>query len=210
MPNMGNNSTETYQEFDYPHVLPVDDPLHMMDTNLLDGLTPLEKAFVRWVFDVGVPSSAMEMLIHPAHFFDLTIQNHQVLLNRKTVLDKLGKIKVSAPYVTLYTSDHILSILHGEIQHLRKARRSTRFSGPNADETYLMGKKSRHEEELLEMDMLLKFIQLAKEVTTHVGPSNPQSGAGGENRSVDRVLAEVEKLIDGREAGTGVPPETGI
>ena len=206
MPNMGSEE-EHYQEFKYPYVYPLDDPLDTTHGELLESLTPLENVFVRWMLDVGVASDAIERRVDPRHPFNFVIHSHQTLLRRKTVRDVLKKINSDAPYVQLYKANHMLSVLHGEIQHLRVARRSRRFTGDGVIEEYLAGKKSRQECELMEVEMLLKCLTLAKEITGNVSAPLSESQPSGENRSLDRVLGEAEKLIFGTDAGTGLSPK---
>lgn len=195
--------TQNYYEFQYPYVMPKEDILELLGEEMNRSLTPLENTFVRWFIQVGNSNVALQNLIHPAHPFDVKNYSAAKIMSRPSVKDVIKQVKKKCPYLRLYNADYMVELLHDEIQHLRFKTRNGRYYGQNANLNAYGGKKSLHEEETADMDLLLRCLEMVGKLTSQVKVGD-ESAAGSQssntNLSVDRVIAEAQRLINGAKA----------
>lgn len=199
-----------YQEFKYPYQHPVSSPIDMVKELDLTGLTPLEAAFTRWQALLNDGEEAMRRLIHPAYAFDLSLQNHVELVGRPLLKDFLSKVRAKNPNLTYYTHDRLIGILDEEVKYLDVDSRNKRFNEELVI-TKFDGKKSLHEEELAEIELRLKCVDMIHRIISSIplaiagiDESSP-AGSGRQGVGPARLFGEAEKLIGGiRERREGV------
>lgn len=204
-----NQSVADYQEFNYPYVSPDDDAIESVAEGDLNNLTPLETVFVLWVMRVQDPNEAVKSLMRPSFHFDENVSRGREIRLRPAVSDAINKIRKKFPYLAKYTTDYTLGLIHDEIEHLRAKNRRKRYTDVGFVNQMLTGKKSLHEEEVADTQLLIEFLKLTKDLTNMGGPdaSNvPTTASSDSNLSVNRVLAEAQRQIVGREDGDGGPP----
>lgn len=182
-------------------------PYDMVDQlgyRMIDGTSPLEDTFIRWVLLTNDPAEAFRSIRHPA----LPVVDFGVtpddLLRRPNVRQNLKKIRDMKPFIQLYSADYMLSIVHEEVEHLRLRNRKKRFD----DGQSINGKKSRNEEENNTIETLMKCLDTARNLVKEADDAtsgNPSAAdASSVRSSVDRVVAEAARLIQER---TSVPAE---
>jgi len=187
-----------YYEFKYPYVLPKEDVLELLGEECISKLTPLENAFVRWFIQSGNSGLAFQSLIHPAYPFDTRSFSGPKIFLRQSVKDVIKQIKKRCPFLRLYNADYIVEILHDEIQYLRHKNRKDRFYGANAQLIHYNGKKSVHEEEATDIDLLLRCLEIVQKFNTGISnATDPDAKSGDVSSSIDRVITEAKRLIDG-------------
>lgn len=198
-----------YYEKDYPYVLPVGDVLSLLNEDHEATLTPLEDAFVRWYLQTGSSTLAFEKLVHPAHPFNSKEHTASKLMARPHIKDTIRKIKKSCPYLRLYQADYIVELLHDEVQYLKFKNRNERFYGTSVKLHHYAVKKSLHEEETTDMELLLRCLEIIQKFQIQFSQvpgmnGNAHGSPGGSSGSqprdsdsgIDRVIAEATRLIN--------------
>jgi len=189
-------------EYHYPYVLPEITEIISLSKEDSQSLTPLENAFLLWYFKLNNAEESVNRLIHPAHYFEIKTHGHKILLARPHVQDIIKKARQDLPYLKLYSVEYMAKLLHEEVENLRIKNRKERFHGPAA-RPELYGKVP-HREEMLEVDMLLRCLEILErmvEVRKNSDASTTQPS--NENRSIDRVLTEAQAFINGRKVVDG-------
>lgn len=214
-PNQGGSQdphqVSNYQEFYYNYVLPEDDIVETVDDGILKKLTPLEAAFVRWMIRVDDPMEAVKSLIRPSAYFDEKISNGREILARATVSDALNKIRKKFPFLTKYTLDYTLGLIHEEVEWLRAKNRRKRYDTDTnfTDRMFAGSKKSWHDGEIEDTRLLVDLLKLVQQLTTITGSDGsplPASESGASDSRINRVLAEAREQILGRKDGDLRPP----
>lgn len=210
MSDMNNEAVRDFQELKYPHVEPDDICLDYAADVPWKDLTRLERAFVRWYLETGDPRESMRRVIHPAHFFDTQLQNEHEILRRPTVREFLLKAKKLTSHLRFYTNDRLAALLHEEIQHLRISSRNKRYRDEPSDAMF-GGKKSLHEEEVLDTDLLLKCLDMVVKLkeTSGIKDGVAEPGTGGPHGGVAGLNTEVEKLIGAAKGRSRPDPDEG-
>jgi hypothetical protein len=202
--------TAHYQEFHYPYVLPGDDIVANVGDGILDHLTPLERVFVLWFVRCDDPTEAVQKLMRPSRPFDETVSNGLEIRLRPTVSEAVNKIRKKFPYLSKYTADYTLGIIHEEIEWLRaRARRKRYDSDPAFLSRMCNGKNSVHSEEIEDTRLLIELLKLTQQLTSIQaadGSNLPTTTPGESHSRVDRVLAQAEEQILGRKTGDPRPP----
>lgn len=205
------SNVEKYLEYNYPYVVSDDAIIsQLIGRPELDNLTPLERTFVSWYVVLRSPEMALMSLIRPGEFFDKTVVNSSDLIGRKNVREVIHAIFKSTPYINLYTKDFVVSILHEEIEYFRERNRERRFK----DQTFLIeecnGKKSVHEEKMMESNALLKCLELLINIEkeTRNDDSSTEAKPSGTSSGYSRLLTKAEDLItSGKIGGTPISSE---
>lgn len=214
MANGGNSNgpdkrVSDFQEYGYPYVYPDDDIVSDVDDGLLKNLTPLEQVFVRWMLRTDNPEEAVSRLMRPSKPFDTTVSNGYAIRARPTVTEVLNKLRKKFPYLSRYTADYTLGIIHEEIEWLRARHRRKRYEG-DTDFIARMcnGKNSVHSEEIEDTRLLVELLKLTQSLTSiqaSDGSHLPGTESGDADGRTRRVLAQAEERILGRKAGDGPP-----
>lgn len=202
-------ATANYQEFEYPYVYPEDNVITEVGEGILDKLTPLEQVFVLWYVKLDDPSEAVHRLMRPSRPFDTSVSNGLDIRLRPTVSEAINKIRKKFPYLSRYTADYTLSLIHDEIEWLRARHRRKRYDNDIGFLTKMCnGKGSVHSEEIDDTRLLIDLLKLAKELTniqaadgSHIPGATPSES----NSRVDRVLTQAEEQILGRKTGDARP-----
>ena len=193
------NTNDEYWENEYPYVSPDHSIIDVGDNaRYLTGLSALETAFVKWFIELGVSDESFKRCLHPAFPFGSKQRNSRTVFARPQVKPGIKNIRRGLPFLSVYNSDYLIGILHEEIEHFRVSNRHARFHSDNVDTVYLGGKKSLHEEEMLEAKLLLDCVKQVQELAGIGSTSNngqPNSGSSNENLGLDRVVEETERLI---------------
>jgi hypothetical protein len=169
-------------------------------------LTPLEDAFIRWYLVCGSADVALKSLIHPAHYFDTDKYTAKSIKSRPHVRDTIRKIKKSTPHLRLYAANYVVSLLHDEVQYLRMRTRVYRYDVVNGPRI-CNGKKSIHEEEATDIELLLRCLELIKGINPETAEhAAPQTAPGNENISVDGLIAQAHELIERAKENAGGQP----
>lgn len=194
---------EYYFEWEYPFNLPENEAVDVLNPALLEKLSPLETAYVRWMMETYNRDLAIDKFIHPAFYFDKANFGASYLKTKGHVTDVLRQIRRECPYMKLYTGDYITGILHDEIQYLRSQNRKDRFYGPSANPANLVSKKSPHDQEMEEIDRLLACLKQIHDLKMAAGGFNGSSDSqqGNTDNSFDRVVAGAKALINGGKNG---------
>jgi len=199
-----------YQEFDYPYVYPEDDVVSDVGGEILEKLTPLEQVFVLWLVRVDNPIEAVQRLMRPSKPFDANVSNGLEIRLRRTVSDALNKIRKKFPYLSRYTADYTLGLIHEEIEWLRARHRRQRYEKDSGFVSRMCnGKNSVHSEEIEDTRLLIELLKLTQQLTSiqaadgsHIPGATPSESDG----RVNRVLAQAEEQILGRKTGDARPP----
>lgn len=199
-----DRTKQHYQENKYPYVYPKGDLVISADDGILANLTPLEGVFVQWVLQVDDPEEAITSLMNPAYPFDRTVSNGQEIRLRPTVVDAINKFRKKFPYLSKYTADYTLGLIHEEMEYLRARNRRKRYNEQEFLDRMCNGKRSAHEEEIAEVQVLIDLLKLTKDLTTGQTPDGsflPAAAPGDTDSGINRVLAEAQERILGRQAG---------
>lgn len=204
-----NHAVSNYQEFEYPHVFPQDDLVASVGSDELAKLTPLERAFVDWLIRVDDPHEAVIRLMRPSRPFDTTVSNGYEIRLRPTVSDAVNKIRKKSPFLSRYTANYTLGVIHDEIEWLRARVRRARYDKDSMwVERMCNGKTSVHSEEIDDTKVLIELLKFAHQITTVQGADGsllPAATPGEQNSGIDRVLALAEEQILRRHAGDARP-----
>ncbi len=193
-------------EHEYPYVH-CDDAVvsQLFGRPELEHLTPLESVFVEWYIVVRSPEVAFTSLINPCEFFDRDLIDSSTLITRKHVREAIQLIFRGTPFINLYTKDFVISLLHEEIEYYREKNRTKRFKDKNFLVEECNGKKSIHEEKMMESAALIKcmelLLQVEKRDQNDASPIFAEVQPSGSARGSRGLLAKVEALVSGREVG---------
>lgn len=208
------NSDEEFWENEYPFVSPDHSIIDVGDNaRYLTDLSALETAFVKWFIELGVSDESFKRCIHPAFPFGSKQKNSRTVFARPKVKQAIKNLRRALPFLSVYNSDYLIGILHEEIEHFRVSNRYERFRSDNVDTIYFGGKKSLHEEEMLEAKLLLDCVKQVQELAGIGSTSNngqPNSGPSDENIGLNRVIGETEKLIAECQARLGTETDPAV
>ncbi len=174
-------------------ILPENDALAALPTELWEGLTPLEKVVIWWNFTRGgltiVRIQALPII---------GLIPHELLLDvwqRTPVRNCCKKVKALTPYLSLYTNDYFVELIHEEVELLRARSRIVRNGQAltPADMNSIEWRKNERED----VNTLLRCLEMVQKVV-EVKKDDGEPISDLPSR-VAGVLAEAEAFIAGTE-----------
>lgn|SRR5262245_1367301 len=192
-----------YFEHDYPYVFPENEAVDLLPLD--SNLTKLEIVYIRWMIEVSNREMAIDRFIHPAFYYDKAKFGSEYLKTKELANNVLRDIRRNCPYLKLYTADYVTGLLHDEVQYLRSFNRKERLYGPSIHPSLLIGKKSRHDQEMEEIDRLLACLTQIQNLKVIAGGGfaggSPNNQSGDLDHSIDRVITRSKELINSGETG---------
>ncbi len=172
-------------------ILPENDALAALPTELWEGLTPLEKVVVWWNFTRG-GLTIVRIQALPV----IGLIPHELLVDiwqRGPVRNCCKKVKALTPYLSLYTNDYFVELIHEEVELLRARSRIVRNGQAQIDANSLDWRKNERED----VNTLLRCLEMVQKVVeVKQNDSEPLSDLPSR---VAGVLAEAQAFIDGTE-----------
>ncbi len=184
-------------------LLPENDALENLPTELWETLTPLERVVVWWHFTRG----GLDVIRIQA----LTVVGvipYELLLDvwrRKHIREVCRKIRKLKPFLGLYSADYFVELLHEEIDLLRARTRIARNISNHERDNLDWRKNDREDVQTLLrcLELVHKFSEVNKDADANAGASPSR---------LDRVITQAEEFIEQAEGrhGDGVdggPPK---
>lgn len=169
-------------------LLPENDAMENLPTELWETLTPLEKLVIWWHFTRGGLLVVQMQLF--SIFGNISYEHLLDVWHRKPVRDICKKVRKLNPFLCLYSADYFVELIHEEVELLRARTRIVRNIA-NKEQDSLDWRKNERED----VQTLIKCLELIQKLT-EVKKDGESANAGDVSSRINGVISQAEKLIE--------------